>query len=227
MENITDWLMVGVTIIYVLTTVFIFIVNRKSAEAAKEAVEVSKKQFEESIRLQKQHNYDSVRPAVTIDFSSDDKGDSFSGSVSITNHGLGPAIIKEMKFYKNDNEYINTNGYCTFYDLVCFRIAEEQEQLFIKKVFNYFYTKEFRNDNENKDYLAINENLVLLKFNTENEQEARIVGRIFHGVHMELVYSDIYNSNDWRIINRLSYFKPDWIDKRKVYRSNHNEKPIV
>lgn len=65
MENITDWLMVGVTIIYVLATVFIFIVNRKSAEAAKEAVEVSKKQFEESIRLQKQHNYDSVRPAVT------------------------------------------------------------------------------------------------------------------------------------------------------------------
>lgn len=43
MENITDWLMVGVTIIYVLATVFIFIVNRKSAEAAKEAVEVSKK----------------------------------------------------------------------------------------------------------------------------------------------------------------------------------------
>ena len=26
---------------------------------------------------------------------------------------------------------------------------------------------------------------------------------------------------DWKTINRLSYFKPDWIDRRKVYRSDY------
>lgn len=221
MNNVTDWLMVFITAVYVIATILICISNQKSAKAASEAVDESKKQFEKSIELQKQYNYDSVRPAVSIDFASSFYGEAFSGSISITNHGLGPAIIKELIFKKNNREYLNTNGYCTLYDLVCFRLSEEQEELAVKEIFNHIYTKEFRNNSDNKDYLAVGEKLLLLKFRTRNKQEADIVGKVFHSVHMELVYTDIYNSSDWKTINRLSYFKPDWIDKRKVYRSDY------
>lgn len=163
MEHITDWLMVIITALYFITTIIICVSNHKSAKAAKEAVEESKRQFEQSIQLQKQHNYDSVRPAVSIDFASSDSEDTFSGSIIVTNHGLGPAILKELKFKKNKKEYINTNGYCTIYDLISFRIAEENEQLPVKAVFNHcqYYSKELRND-DNRDYLAVGDKLILL-----------------------------------------------------------------
>ena len=231
-----DWVMVVITFVYVIATIIICVSNHKSAKAAIAAVEESKKQFqqnekqieqskkqfEQSIELQKQHNYDSVRPAVSIDFTSRDDGDTFSGSIAITNHGLGPAIIKELIFRKNREEYKNTNGYCTLIDLVSFRSAEENEKLTLQDIFNQFkyYSKEFRNASDNRDYLAVGEKLILFEFETDNTQNGELVGRIFHGVHMELIYTDIYSSGEWRVCNRLSYFKPNWIDKRKVKRSN-------
>jgi hypothetical protein len=72
MDNITDWIMVVITIVYVIATIVISKSNRMAANAARDAVDVSKRQFTRSIGLQKQHNYDSVRPAISIDFISSD-----------------------------------------------------------------------------------------------------------------------------------------------------------
>lgn len=49
---LTDWLMVGITGIYVVATIFICIFNAKSAKATHEQVAESKRQFEESKRLE-------------------------------------------------------------------------------------------------------------------------------------------------------------------------------
>lgn len=219
MQNITDWIMVVITIVYVIATIVISKSNRMAANAARDAVEESKRQFTKSIGLQKQHNYDSVRPAISIDFISSDSNEKYSGQISITNHGLGPAVIKGLYFKKDMRNYINTNGYCTLYDLVRFRIEEEHLDLHVREVFNQCYTKEFRDDEGNKDYLAVGEKLTLLGFKARNSCEGEIVGKVFHDVQMELVYTDLYNSRIWKTTNRLSYFKPNWIERRDVGRA--------
>lgn len=50
--SITDWMMVGITAIYVVATAFICWANIKSANAAKEQVALSKIQFEETRRVE-------------------------------------------------------------------------------------------------------------------------------------------------------------------------------
>lgn len=52
MPMITDWLMVGITAVYVIATVFICIFNGKSAKATREQVAESERQFEETKRLE-------------------------------------------------------------------------------------------------------------------------------------------------------------------------------
>lgn len=52
MPLITDWLMVVITAIYVIATVFICVFNAKSAKATRAQVAESQRQFEESKRLQ-------------------------------------------------------------------------------------------------------------------------------------------------------------------------------
>ena len=214
-------------------------VAKDSLGVAQEANAESKKQFEINLglqqsnlelqqsnldlqdnilELQKQHNIDAVRPAVSIDFESSHGVESLSGRITLTNHGLGPAIITSLRFYKGEIEYINTNGFCTIYDLISFRIEEEQQDLEVMSAFRHFYTKEFRYDKDNYDYLAVDEKLVLLEFEAQNRLEAEIVGKIFHGVKMQLTYTDIFESYEWKSASRLSYFKPNWLKKRNVAR---------
>lgn len=50
MPTITDWLMVGITAVYVIATGFICWANIKSAKATREQVAEAKRQFEESNR---------------------------------------------------------------------------------------------------------------------------------------------------------------------------------
>lgn len=47
----TDWLMIIITFIYVVATIFICVFNYRSAKAAKEQIEVSKTQYREDSRL--------------------------------------------------------------------------------------------------------------------------------------------------------------------------------
>ena len=59
--SITDWLMVGITVVYVIATVFICWANFSSARASKAQVEESKRQYEETKRLQ-------MMPYINCDF---------------------------------------------------------------------------------------------------------------------------------------------------------------
>ena len=52
MSTITDWLMVGITGIYVIATIFICVFNGRSAKATREQIAESKRQFEETKRLE-------------------------------------------------------------------------------------------------------------------------------------------------------------------------------
>ncbi len=212
MDNITDLLMLIITVVYVIATIVISKQNKKSADAAIEAVKESKRQFDKNIELQKQHNLDAVRPAVSIDFKSDHGIDFFAGSITIMNHGLGPAIIKELKFLKDNKIYKNENGFCSMRDLLQLRLTEENEQRIVWEIFNYIYTKEFRYKDNDLDYLAVGEELVLLRFKVDNSKESQLVEKVFKGVFMELTYTDIYHSCEWKNEKNLSYFKANLID---------------
>lgn len=207
--------MVVLTGVYVVATIILCRLNGKAINESKQqyekSVELQKQQYENSIALQIQHNYDAVRPAVTIDCSSSHKNDAISGKITVTNHGLGPAVLKELHFTRKEKQYLNTNGYCTSYNVVHFRASEEDITLSGKKIFKQYYTKEFRNLSEDMDYLAVNEKLLLLSFDTKDKLDSELVGRIFDDVRMEIIYTDIYGSKDWRVIKNLSYFKPDWM----------------
>lgn len=59
MSTITDWLMVFITLGYVVATIFILIANNRSAKATREQIEVSQSQFEETKRLE-------VMPSLSV-----------------------------------------------------------------------------------------------------------------------------------------------------------------
>ena len=50
MPNITDWMMVAITFVYVVATIFILKANNKSAEATKQQLEEMRKQYNEENR---------------------------------------------------------------------------------------------------------------------------------------------------------------------------------
>lgn len=52
MPNITDWIMVVITAIYVVATIVICVFNYKTAKAANLQIQESKRQFDETRRLQ-------------------------------------------------------------------------------------------------------------------------------------------------------------------------------
>lgn len=52
MPNITDWIMVAITAIYVIATIVICVFNYKTAKAASMQIQESKRQFDETRRLQ-------------------------------------------------------------------------------------------------------------------------------------------------------------------------------
>lgn len=108
---ITDWIMVVITAIYVITTVLILLANRKAAKAAKEQLEESKREFEETRRL-------GLMPYICFSESSNsltdyfchlDIGDdvkresSYHVRVDIKNIGLGTAKDITCLYCNYDN----------------------------------------------------------------------------------------------------------------------------
>lgn len=69
MPTITDWLMVIITGIYVVATIFICRANIKAANATREQVAESKRQFEETQRL-------ATMPFLSLEHIKDDASDS-------------------------------------------------------------------------------------------------------------------------------------------------------
>lgn len=99
MTSITDWLMVGITFIYVVATIFICVANVKSAKATKAQLAESQNQFKES-----------NRPYITCEYILTNRV--FCG-VRFCNHGnqvarnLKIQINKEFLDSLTDNEFGN------------------------------------------------------------------------------------------------------------------------
>ena len=99
MSMLTDWLMVGITGIYVVATIFICIFNAKSAKATHEQVEESKRQFEESKRLETMPFLQLEIPAenetplfeIELDLCSEKATDTLYKIVRLKNIGNGSA----------------------------------------------------------------------------------------------------------------------------------------
>lgn len=62
MPLITDWLMVGITLVYVVATIMICVFNGRSAKATREQVSESQRQYEETKRLEYRPYFD-ISPA--------------------------------------------------------------------------------------------------------------------------------------------------------------------
>ena len=90
MSTITDWLMVVITAVYVIATIFICRANIKSAKATKEQIVESKRQFDET-----------NRPFITVTFEVLCNG---FAVLCIANHGMQIANNVEIKI---NSEFIN------------------------------------------------------------------------------------------------------------------------
>ena len=64
--SITDWLMVGITFVYVVATIFICVANYKSARATREQVAEAKRQFEEANRAFVTVTFEVVRGGLLV-----------------------------------------------------------------------------------------------------------------------------------------------------------------
>lgn len=98
----TDWPMVIITVIYVIATICIMKANQKAAYAAKEQLDISRKQYEESKRLEYMpilqmslsHNEENPHEAQYIDISPSEVEASSTTSqfFELKNVGNGTAI---------------------------------------------------------------------------------------------------------------------------------------
>lgn len=113
MPKITDWLMVGITLVYVIATIAIWFANHKSARATEKQLIESKRQFDETKRLEhmpymqvsfgKWETRDecgSYLPNMMLDInrSGDNRFASSGKSIDVTNIGLGLAVNIKCKW---------------------------------------------------------------------------------------------------------------------------------
>lgn len=107
MPMITDWLMVGITLVYVIATIAIWFANHKSARATEIQLEESKRQFDETKRLEHMpymqvsfgewitsDERGSYLPNMWLDINrtADNHAASSGMSIDVTNIGLGLAV---------------------------------------------------------------------------------------------------------------------------------------
>ena len=117
MPTITDWLMVGITLVYVIATIAIWFANHKSARATEKQLIESKRQFDETKRLEhmpymqvsfgKWKTSDergSYLPNMMLDInrSGDNHASSSGMSIDITNIGLGLAVKLKCQWVSGD-----------------------------------------------------------------------------------------------------------------------------
>ena len=113
MPTITDWLMVGITLVYVIATIAIWFANHKSARATEKQLIESKRQFDEAKRLEHMpymqvsfcewktsEERGSYFPNMMLDINrSDDNRFASAGmSIDVTNIGLGLAVNIKCKW---------------------------------------------------------------------------------------------------------------------------------
>lgn len=87
MPTVTDWLMVAITVVYVIATIAICMANIKSAKASKEQLAESKRQFDENNR---------AFVTVTVEMIR-------SGLVVLNIQNLGHRIAQDVKVHINQD----------------------------------------------------------------------------------------------------------------------------
>ena len=117
MPTITDWLMVGITLVYVIATIAIWFANQKSARATEKQLIESKRQFDEAKRLEHMpymqvsfgkwktsEERGSYLPNMMLDInrSGDNHASSSGMSIDITNIGLGLAVKLKCQWVSGD-----------------------------------------------------------------------------------------------------------------------------
>ena len=117
MPMITDWLMVGITLIYVIATIAIWFANHKSARATEKQLEESKRQFDETKRLEHMpymqvsfgewitsDERGSYLPNMWLDINrtADNHASSSGMSIDVTNIGLGLAVNLKCQWVSGD-----------------------------------------------------------------------------------------------------------------------------
>lgn len=166
-----------------------------------------------SLEIQKQQALDSIRPALMIGFERSDNETGYSGKVYVKNHGLGPAKILSLKCADNYKkiEYQNTTGYATLGTVISQRLLENDTSPKDHPIFRTIWTKEFRNNKDDQDYLAVGEEINLMEFEIKNEKnELGLFDTVFKNLCITMEYTDIHDSQIWSIEKKLSYFQPEW-----------------
>lgn len=117
MPTITDWLMVGITLVYVIATIAIWFANHKSARATEKQLIESKRQFDETKRLEHMPYMQvsfgewitngergSYPPNMwlNINRTADNHASSSGMSIDVTNIGLGLAVNLKCQWVSGD-----------------------------------------------------------------------------------------------------------------------------
>lgn len=117
MPTVTDWLMVGITLVYVIATIAIWFANHKSARATEKQLVESKRQFDETKRLEHMPYMQvsfgewitsaergSYLPNMWLDINRtvENHGSSSGMSIDVTNIGLGLAVNLKCQWVSGD-----------------------------------------------------------------------------------------------------------------------------
>ena len=106
--SVTDWMMVVITVVYVIATVLICIANFSSAKASKEQLEESKRQYEDSKRLE-------CMPCFNIDIKEPELPSCFM-EIDVTKSKKGALVLSSKKFViENIGKGIAKNITCSFH----------------------------------------------------------------------------------------------------------------
>ncbi|MBQ5991439.1 MAG: hypothetical protein IJL62_02710 [Clostridia bacterium] len=100
MPTVTDWLMVGITAVYVIATILICLFNGKSTKATRAQLEESKRQFEEKKRLD-------IMPLFSIELTYRKEGS--TGSLWIPHRcelGIYQSSTSMKSFYTRSGYYM-------------------------------------------------------------------------------------------------------------------------
>lgn len=97
MQTITDWLMVGITGIYVIATIFICVFNGKSAKATREQVAESKRQIEESKRQFVESKRLETMPFLQMEICTEREHPQFEIEFDLCNGKSNDVIYKIVK----------------------------------------------------------------------------------------------------------------------------------
>lgn len=94
----TDWIMIAITAVYVIATIFICIFNYRSAKATREQLAESKRQFEENNRAFVTVTFETIRGSLLV-LNIHNHGHQVANNVSVK---INPEFIANVP----DKEYL-------------------------------------------------------------------------------------------------------------------------